>query len=183
MIGLTAYTISTSFHLLLFIFISKTEIADWREKWKVLKTLYVESTKCINHRRSNITEKLKFLRPEMFSVKNQSDSSAQESCFDSDEGSDVVVDASDSEFDFQMLNGDTTYDGCLEILKIEDDGDDIGVYNQFPTTNADHVHSLIESCTGNADEAFGVIIAQELRKMSPTAKRKFKRNVTNLLYS
>lgn len=116
---------------------------------------------------------------ETFSVENQSDSLAQESCIDSDDSSDVVVDASDSEFDFQMLFGD----GCFEILKIEDDDDDdIGVYNEFPTTNADK-NSLIELCTNHGDEAFGSLIAQKLRKMSPTTQREFKRNVTNLLYS
>lgn len=43
--------------------------------------------------------------------------------------------------------------------------------------------SSIETHENEGDKAFGMLIAEELRKMTPTAQQEFKRNVTQLLYS
>lgn len=98
----------------------------------------------------------------------------------------IVVDAPESESDFQLFDGEATNDGCFEILKIDDDDDhddDGGIYYEFPV--GDIVNdSPVESFDGDDDDrAFGALIAGELRKMSPAAQQAFKRNVSELMYA
>lgn len=109
----------------------------------------------------------------------------------------IVVDAPEIELDFHLLDGELTNDGCFEILNIDDDdNDDDGIYNEFPVddiANDDGIYyefpvddiandSLIELLDDDDDKAFGALIADELRKMSPAAQKAFKRDVSELMY-
>lgn len=95
----------------------------------------------------------------------------------------VVVDDSDSSLDLQIMDAEATKDGTFEILKIEDDQG--GSDSEFPAVSMNENVSFrgpIED-DGQSDKVFGKLIAGELRKMTAAAQHRFKRNVTDLLYS
>lgn len=51
--------------------------------------------------------------------------------------------------------------------------------NQPVVTN----YSVEEALDEDGDKAFGMLIVEELRKMTPSEQQQFKRNVTQLMYS
>lgn len=85
-----------------------------------------------------------------------------------------MIEDSDSESSCQMLNEektveptDTSFEKCSGALD-----------------NAENI--LCMANTNNStdgDAAFLMLIAKELAKMAPSTRQKFKRNVTQLLYS
>lgn len=101
--------------------------------------------------------------------------SFQNSCIASDTAESIVVDISQSEYDFP------TIDGSFEIFKIEDD-DDIGMhYGGIHTANIND--SLEDSQEEEGDGMFGALIAEKLREMTTAAQKELKRNISELLYS
>lgn len=91
---------------------------------------------------------------------------------------DVVGDEDDSYSTYQDTNQPTA--ACFQIA-IEND-DDTGVTEKPPITNV--VNSSPNSVDDDGgDKMFGMLIAEELRKMTPAAQKDFKRGVTRLLYT
>lgn len=87
---------------------------------------------------------------------------------------------SGSKLNYPMPNKEIIeQNGDLFEIYIEDDSADID--KELPETNASPVSG--DSSDRERDVAFGMLITRELQKMLPEAKRKFKRNVTQLLYS
>lgn len=92
------------------------------------------------------------------------------------------MDASVSELEFHMLDGDALNDGCFGIMKTEHETD-LRLYHAFAAAaaNDDSLGASLNDDVG--DKAFGILIAEELRKMTPSDQHQFKRHVTDLLYS
>lgn len=65
----------------------------------------------------------------------------------------------------------------------DDESADIG--NDVAATRTNQLLGETEALDGDSDndKAFGMLIAEELRKMAPQAQQKFKLNLTQLLYS
>lgn len=89
----------------------------------------------------------------------------------------VVGEGDDSYSTYQATNQPTTasFDITMEI------DDDMGASEKPPVTNA--VNALPDSVDDDGDKMFGMLIAEELRKMTPAAQKDFKRGVTRLLYT
>lgn len=95
----------------------------------------------------------------------------------------VIVDDSESTIDSQIMDAEATKDGTFEILKIEeDDGDIDDVLPVFNVNKNLSFRGPLED-DGESDKVFGRLIAGELRKMTAAAQHRFKRDVTDLLYS
>lgn len=80
-----------------------------------------------------------------------------------------------------MLDEDASNDGCFEIMKIEHEPN-YNIYDELAVAPANDSLGAT-SLDDVGDKAFGILIAEELRKMTPAAQHNFKRNVTGLLYS
>lgn len=92
---------------------------------------------------------------------------------DDRDDTDAAGDGEDSYSTYQDTNA------CYEI-KIENDGD-AGAAKVRTVTNA--VNSPADAVDDDGDKMFGMLIAEELRKMTPAAQKDFKRSVTRLLYT
>lgn len=93
----------------------------------------------------------------------------------------MVGDYSDGGINFSMLSRETIErnDSCYEIYY----ENDVVADNTVDTTALIANYLPGESIDADGDVAFGSIIVRELQKMSPDAKREFKRNVTQMLFS
>lgn len=70
-------------------------------------------------------------------------------------------------------------DSCYEIYY----ENDVAADNAVDTSALIANYLPAESFDADGDVAFGSIIVRELQKMTPNAKREFKRNVTQMLFS
>lgn len=105
--------------------------------------------------------------------------------FDDTEDDSIVIEDSDSESSRQILHTETvdTNDEYLELIIPDGDGTD--VHNDVVATTTNQLFGEAEALDGDSDndKAFGMLIAEELRKMTPHAQQKFKHKVTQFLYS
>lgn len=93
----------------------------------------------------------------------------------------MAVENVDNELNFSMLNREIVAqnDSCYEIYYADCD-----VANNTMDLSASNANSLPnESLDADGDVAFGTLIVRELQKMTPDAKRQFKRNVTQMIFS
>lgn len=70
-------------------------------------------------------------------------------------------------------------DSCYEIY-YEDEGGYVDNSIDLCAANASYLSGA--SFDDDGDAAFGCLIIRELQKMTPDAKRQFKRNVTQMLF-
>lgn len=92
--------------------------------------------------------------------------------------SSILIEDSDGEADNVI---DEPMEECYEII-IPDDDIVTDINNDVAVTSTVNP-SLEETLDADGDKAFASLIVEELRKMAPTDQQKFKRNVTQLLYS
>lgn len=100
------------------------------------------------------------------------------------QNSSIVIEDSDGESSRPGLQTETVASNVeyFEIV-IQDDSANVG--NEAASTSTNQLVGEAEAVDGGIDndKAFGMLIAEELRKMTPQAQQNFKRNVTQLLYS
>lgn len=106
--------------------------------------------------------------------------SFQNACGNQDDSS-ILIEDSDSENEAVEMNDD-----YFELI-VPDDNGTYTVSNRVTEPNANHCLreslQVCESLDADGDKAFGRLIVEELRKMTPAAQQEFKRNVTQLLYT
>lgn len=109
-----------------------------------------------------------------------------QNAFAEQQNSSILIEDSDGESSRPRVHTETvgTNVEYFEIV-IQDEDDSANVCNEADATSKNQLLGEAEALDGGIDndKAFGMLIAEELRKMTPQAQQKFKRNVTQLLYS